>query len=305
MGDEKKVTYPDEFSIVDGTRERRTMEDGVIVSFELPTIYADGDIDADKTTKYRKSIADAASVVAGLCPTIKTTPWRLIACAMRKSVSYGEYAALLDTFDDSMLSYDFDTAKETLQKLKDAAGTIPSYVSCSTKYDLEVMLNDEDDDDITEEKHDVKPLKMDDDTDEFYEAVSDVANLIDTIVNDYKSDGVMTDEGYDSKIGFVETIVMDIMGDYPVKTSADEDNDDKSGIKTLREVLKPAYDRTIEADTTYVEAEGNDGDEKQAEIELQKALREYADVLKEYGMENSPDYDSIMTELNLISVIDR
>ena len=77
MGNGNERRYPDEFAIVDGIRERRTIEDGVIVSFDLPTVYTEnGEIDADATTAYRKSIADAASTVAGLCAAVHTTPWR-------------------------------------------------------------------------------------------------------------------------------------------------------------------------------------------------------------------------------------
>ena len=127
MGNGNERRYPDEFAIVDGERERRTIEDGVIVSFDLPTVYTEGgEIDADATTAYRKSIADAASTVAGLCAAVHTTPWRLIGCAMRESSAYGEYAVLLDSFDDEMNAGDFGKASGTLESIRKIGGNSPS-----------------------------------------------------------------------------------------------------------------------------------------------------------------------------------
>lgn len=304
MGDEKKDTYPNEFAIVDGKRERRTVEDGVIISFDLPTIYdMNGDIDADKTTAYRKSVADAASTVSGLCTAVETTPWRLLGCAMRASSVYGEYAALLDSFDSAMLSYDFDEARKTLEKIADMSDSgIPSYVSCSTRYDLEKTFSDDDVEADVSVTHDVKPLKMDDASDEFDEAAKDTANVIDTIVNDYKTDNVRMNNGAVSALGFVETIVSDILGSYPIGKSDDGNNDDT---KTLREALHPAYNAMLEADNAYIEAEGGDDDSiAVADRKCIEALNEYAKQLREYGMENSPDYDSVMTEISIMSVIE-
>lgn len=304
MGNEKKNTYPDEFAIVDGKRERRTVEDGVIISFDLPTIYdMNGDIDADKTTAYRKSVADAASAVSGLCATVGTTPWRLLGCAMRESSVYGEYAALLDSFDSAMLDYDFDKAHNALEKITDMSDSgIPSYISCSTRYDLEKTFADDDDEADADVTHDVKPIKMDDTGADFDEAAKDTANIIDTIVRNYKTDGVKMSNGATSTLGFVETIVSDILGSYPIGKSEDGNYDN---VKTLREALRPAYNAMLESNNAYIEAEGgNDDSIAAADRKCIEALNEYAEQLREYGMESSPDYDSIMTEISIMSVIE-
>ena len=141
MDKETERRYPDEFVIVDGERERRTIEDGVIVSFDLPTVYTeDGEIDADATTAYRKSIADAASTVSGLCAAVHTTPWHLIGCAMRESSVYGEYAALLDSFDDEMNAGDFGKAGGTLESIREVGSSTPSCASCGTRFDMEMQF---------------------------------------------------------------------------------------------------------------------------------------------------------------------
>lgn len=288
--------YPDEFAIVDGERERRTIEDGVIVSFDLPTVYTeDGEIDADATTSYRKSIADAASTVAGLCATVHTTPWRLIGCAMRESSAYGEYAALLDSFDDEMNAGDFDKAGGTLESIRKIGGPAPSCASCGTRFDMERTFAGDGDGIDLERK--VEPLPMDDDGDEFREAAVDVSKVIDAIADDHE--GSICPNG---KIGFVEKISFDIMGSYPVGKHGEEDGGDvAAGNMTLREVLAPAYSELDDADSSYVEAEGDEDAERAADRRIDAALRAYAEELKRYGMEGSPDYDAIIAEIELTS----
>lgn len=288
--------YPDEFAIVDGERERRTIEDGVIVSFDLPTVYTEGgEIDADATTSYRKSIADAASTVAGLCATVHTTPWRLIGCAMRESSVYGEYASLLDSFDDELNAGDFDKAGETLESIREAGGTAPSCASCGMRLEMERKFAGDGDGADRERK--VESIPMDDDGDEFREAATDVSKVIDAISDDYERSF-----GTDGKIGFVERISFDIMGSYPVERYGETDRGDgATGSMTLREALAPAYSELDEADSSYVEAEGDEDAERAADRRIDAALRAYADELKSYGMENSPDYDAIVAEIELTS----
>lgn len=288
--------YPDEFAIVDGERERRTIEDGVIVSFDLPTVYTEnGEIDADATTAYRKSIADAASTVAGLCATVHTTPWRLIGCAMRESSAYGEYASLLDSFDDEMNAGDFGMAGGTLESIRKIGGNSPSCASCGTRFEMEIEFSDDGDGSNQERK--VESLPMDDDGDEFREAATDVSKIIDAISDDYEGSF-----GTDGKIGFVERISFDIMGSYPVERCGETDRGDgATGSMTLREALAPAYSELDEADSSYVEAEGDEDAERAADRRIDAALRAYADELKNYGMENSPDYDAIVAEIELTS----
>lgn len=289
--------YPDEFAIVDGERERRTIEDGVIVSFDLPTVYTeDGEIDADATTAYRKSIADAASTVAGLCATIHTTPWRLIGCAMRESSAYGEYASLLDSFDDELNAGDFDKAGETLESIRKVGGNTPSCASCGTRLEMEREFAG--DGDGTDRERKVESIPMDDDGDEFREAATDVSKVIDAISDDYEGSF-----GTDGKIGFVERISFDIMGSYPVErhVEADGGSDEATGSMTLREALAPAYSELDDADSSYVEAEGDEDAERAADRRIDAALRAYAEELKSYGMENSPDYDAIIAEIELTS----
>lgn len=301
--DEKK-TYPDEFTIVDGNRERRTMEDGIIISYNLPTIYHNGEIEADLTTKYRKSIADAASVVQSLCKTVKTTPWRLLGCSMRKSSVYGSYATLLDSFDEAIIASDFKTAASVLEQIDGRGHAFPSYVSCSTRYSMEKSFAEEDDDGNIV-KHDVKPLKMDDATDEFNEAASDVANLIDSIIGEYETNGFDCGDS-EPKLGFVETMVSDILGSYPVEGGESNGSDEqKSGKMTLREALHEAHNAVDDADREYVDAEGSgDEAEEKANRKLIAALTEYAEQLRAYGMENSPDYDAIMAEISLMRTLE-
>lgn len=296
MGNGNERKYPDEFAIVDGERERRTIEDGVIVSFDLPTIYAEGgEIDADATTAYRKSIADAASTVSGLCAAVHTTPWRLIGCAMRESSVYGEYASLLDSFDEEMNAGNFDKAGGTLESIRKVGGRAPSCASCGTQLEMERTFSD--DDDIIGRERKVKPLPMDDDGDEFREAAVDVAKVIDAIADDYEGRF-----GADGKIGFVERISFDIMGSYPVERHGEADGSDgATGSMTLREALAPAYSELDDADSAYVEAEGDEEAERAADRRIDAALRAYADELKHYGMENSPDYDAIIAEIELTS----
>ena len=288
--------YPDEFAIVDGERERRTIEDGVIVSFDLPTVYTeDGEIDADATTSYRKSIADAASTVAELCATVHTTPWRLIGCAMRESSAYGEYAALIDSFDDEMNAGDFGKAGETLESIRKVGGNTPSCASCGTRLEMEREFAGDGDGADRERK--VESIPMDDDGDEFREAATDVSKVIDAISDDYEGSFCT-----DGKIGFVERISFDIMGSYPVERYGETDRGDgATGSMTLREALAPAYSELDDADSSYVEAEGDEDAERAADRRIDAALRAYADELKSYGMENSPDYDAIIAEIELTS----
>ena len=297
--------YPDEFAIVDGTRKRRTIEDGVIVSFDLPTVYTeDGEIDADATTAYRKSIADAASTVSGLCATVHTTPWRLIGCAMRESSAYGEYASLLDSFDDEMNAGDFGKAGETLESIRKVGGSTPSCASCSTRLEMEMEFDGDGcgdgDGDGTDRERKVESIPMDDDGDEFREAAVDVSKVIDAIAGDYEGRF-----GADGKIVFIERISFDIMGSYPVERRGEADggdgDDGATGCMTLREALTPAYSELDDADSSYVEAEGDEEAERAADRRIDAALRAYADELKNYGMENSPDYDAIITEIELTS----
>lgn len=296
MDKEAERKYPDEFAIVDGERERRTIEDGVVVWFDLPTVYTeDGEIDADATTAYRKSIVDAASTVSGLCEVVHTTPWRLIGCAMRESSVYGEYAALLDLFDDEMNDGDLDKAGETLEAIREAGGSTPSCVSCGTRLEMERTFFD--DGDMIGRERKVEHLPMDDDGDEFREAAVDVSKVIDTIVNDY--DGSICTDG---KIGFVEKISSDIMGSYPVGRRGETDSGDgATEVMTLREALSPAYSELDDADSSYVEAEGDEDAERAADRRIDAALKAYAEELKRYGMENSPDYDAIVAEIELTS----
>lgn len=296
MDKETEIKYPDEFAIVDGERERRTIEDGVIVSFDLPTVYTeDGEIDADSTTSYRKSIADAASTVSGLCAAVNTTPWRLIGCAMRESSVYGEYAALLDSFDDEMHAGDFDKAGETFKSIRKVGGNTPSCASCGTRLEMEMEF-DGDGDGIDLERK-VEPLPMDDDGDEFREAAVDVSKVIDAIASDYEGHF-----GADGKIGFVERISFDIMGSYPVERHGEADGSDgATGSMTLREALAPAYSELDDADSSYVEAEGDEDAERAADRRIDAALKAYAEELKRYGMEDSPDYDAIIAEIELTS----
>ena len=294
-GDERR--YPDEFAIVDGIRERRTIEGGVVVWFDLPTVYTeDGEIDADATTSYRKSIADAASTVSGLCAAVHTTPWRLIGCAMRESSAYGEYAALLDSFDDEMNAGDFGMAGGTLESIRKIGVNSPSCASCGTRFEMEMEFSGDGDGSNQERK--VESLPMDDDGDEFREAAVDVSKVIDAIAGDYE--GCF---GADGKIGFVERISFDIMGSYPVERrgEADGGGDEATGNMTLREALAPAYSELDDADSSYVEAEGDEDAERAADRRIDAALRAYADELKSYGMENSPDYDAIVAEIELTS----
>ena len=297
MGNGNERRYPDEFAIVDGERERRTIEDGVIVSFDLPTVYTeDGEIDADATTAYRKSIADAASTVAELCATVHTTPWRLIGCAMRESFAYGEYASLLDSFDDELNAGDFDKAGETLESIRKVGGNTPSCTSCGTRLEMEREFAGEGDG--TDRERKVESIPMDDDGDEFREAATDVSKVIDAISDDYEGSF-----GTDGKIGFVERISFDIMGSYPVErhVEADGGSDEATGSMTLREALAPAYSELDDADSSYVEAEGDEDAERAADRRIDAALRAYAEELKSYGMENSPDYDAIIAEIELTS----
>ena len=294
-GDERR--YPDEFAIVDGIRERRTIEGGVVVWFDLPTIYTeDGEIDADATTSYRKSIADAASTVSGLCAAVHTTPWRLIGCAMRESSAYGEYASLLDSFDDEMNAGDFGKAGETLESIREAGGPAPSCAACGTRFDMERTFAG--DDDGTDRERKVESIPMDDDGDELREAAVDVSKVIDTIAGDYEGHF-----GADGKIGFVERISFDIMGSYPVERHVETDGggDGATGNMTLREALASAYSELDDADSSYVEAEGDEDSERAADRRIDAALRAYAEELKRYGMENSPDYDAIIAEIELTS----
>ena len=297
MGNETERRYPDEFAIVDGERERRTIEDGVIVSFDLPTVYTeDGEIDADATTSYRKSIADAASTVAELCATIHTTPWRLIGCAMRESSAYGEYASLLDSFDDELNAGDFDKAGGTFESIRKIGGNTPSCASCGMRLEMEREFAGDGDGPDRERK--VESIPMDDDGGEFREAATDVSKVIDAISDDYEGRF-----GTDGKIGFVERISFDIMGSYPVerRVEADGGGDEVTGNMTLREALAPAYSELDDADSSYVEAEGDEDAERAADRRIDAALRAYADELKSYGMENSPDYDAIVAEIELTS----
>lgn len=297
MGNGNERRYPDEFAIVDGERERRTIEDGVIVSFDLPTVYTeDGEIDADATTAYRKSIADAASTVAELCATVHTTPWRLIGCAMRESFAYGEYASLLDSFDDELNAGDFDKAGETLESIRKVGGNTPSCASCGTRLEMEREFAG--DGDGTDRERKVESIPMDDDGDECREAATDVSKVIDAISDDYEGSF-----GTDGKIGFVERISFDIMGSYPVErhVEADGGSDEATGSMTLREALAPAYSELDDADSSYVEAEGDEDAERAADRRIDAALRAYAEELKSYGMENSPDYDAIIAEIELTS----
>ena len=293
-GDERR--YPDEFAIVDGIRERRTIEGGVVVWFDLPTVYTeDGEIDADATTSYRKSIADAASTVSGLCAAVHTTPWRLIGCAMRESSAYGEYASLLDSFDDEMNAGDFGKAGETLESIREAGGPAPSCASCGTRLEMEREFAGDGAGADRERK--VESIPMDDDGNEFREAATDVSKIIDAISDDYEGSF-----GTDGKIGFVERISFDIMGSYPVeRCGAADGGDGATGSMTLREALAPAYSALDEADSSYVEAEGDEDAERAADRRIDAALRAYADELKNYGMENSPDYDAIVAEIELTS----
>lgn len=293
-GNERR--YPDEFAIVDGERERRTIEDGVIVSFDLPTVYTEDDeIDADATAAYRKSIADAASTVSGLCAAVHTTPWRLIGCAMRESSAYGEYAALLDSFDDEMNAGNFGKACEMLESIRKAGGPAPSCASCGTRLDMERTFAGDGNGSDLERK--VVHLPMDDDGNEFSEAAVDVSKVIDAIANDYKGNCCT-----DGEIGFVEKVSSDIMGSYPVGRHGEADEGDgEIGSMTLREVLAPAYSELDDADSSYVEAEGDEDAERAADRRIDAALRVYADELKSYGMENSPDYDAIIAEIELTS----
>lgn len=293
-GDERR--YPDEFAIVDGIRERRTIEGGVVVWFDLPTVYTeDGEIDADATTSYRKSIADAASTVPGLCAAVHTTPWRLIGCAMRESSAYGEYASLLDSFDDEMNAGDFGKAGETLESIREAGGPAPSCASCGTRLEMEREFAGDGTGADRERK--VESIPMDDDGNEFREAATDVSKIIDAISDDYEGSF-----GTDGKIGFVERISFDIMGSYPVERCGETDRGDgATGSMTLREALAPAYSELDEADSSYVEAEGDEDAERAADRRIDAALRAYAEELKRYGMENSPDYDAIIAEIELTS----
>lgn len=289
--------YPNEFAIVDGIRERRTIEGGVVVWFDLPTVYTeDGEIDADATTSYRKSIADAASTVSGLCAAVHTTPWRLIGCAMRESSAYGEYASLLDSFDDELNAGDFDKAGETLESIRKVGGNTPSCASCGTRLEMEREFAGEGDG--TDRERKVESIPMDDDGDEFREAATDVSKVIDAISDDYEGSF-----GTDGKIGFVERISFDIMGSYPVErhVEADGGSDEATESMTLREALAPAYSELDDADSSYVEAEGDEDAERAADRRIDAALRAYAEELKSYGMENSPDYDAIIAEIELTS----
>lgn len=296
MGNGNERRYPDEFAIVDGTRERRTIEDGVIVSFDLPTVYTEnGEIDADATTAYRKSIADAASTVSGLCAAVHTTPWRLIGCAMRESSAYGEYSSLLDLFDDELNAGDFGKASGTLESIRKIGGNSPSCASCGTQFEMEMEFSGDGDGGNQERK--VESIPMDDDGDEFREAAVDVSKVIDAIASDYEGRF-----GADGKIGFIERISFDIMGSYPVERHVEADGGDgATGNMTLREALAPVYSELDDADSSYVEAEGDEEAERAADRRIDAALRAYADELKRYGMDGSPDYDAIIAEIELTS----
>ena len=143
----------------------------------------------------------------------------------------------------------------------------------------------------------VESIPIDDDGDEFREAATDVSKVIDAISDDYEGSF-----GTDGKIGFVERISFDIMGSYPVERYGETDRGDgATGSMTLREALAPAYSELDEADSSYVEAEGDEDAERAADRRIDAALRAYANELKSYGMENSPDYDAIVAEIELTS----
>ena len=93
------------------------------------------------------------------------------------------------------------------------------------------------------------------------------------------------------------------MGSYPVErhVEADGGSDEATGSMTLREALAPAYSELDDADSSYVEAEGDEDAERAADRRIDAALRAYAEELKSYGMENSPDYDAIIAEIELTS----
>ena len=183
---------------------------------------------------------------------------------MGESFAYGEYASLLDSFDDELNAGDFDKAGETLESIRKVGGNTPSCASCGTRLEMEREFAG--DGDGTDRERKVESIPMDDDGDEFREAATDVSKVIDAISDDYEGSF-----GTDGKIGFVERISFDIMGSYPVE-------------------------RHVEADGGSDEATGRAADRR-----IDAALRAYAEELKSYGMENSPDYDAIIAEIELTS----